>query len=306
MGESTFSMNYEFNLLSVGTNLQLSGGESFPMIDDEPVEKEIVEKKKNFFERFVENIKPSGLLVSAIFGVIAVAASVVAAPLTGVAAVVVGAVAVGAAVAGAVTEAYTYATAFVDTVTGRKTDDAVFLDNVLEIGAITFVLAGGIAALPGLAAAGGIGGGALALEGVGAVALEGGLVISVEGVIAGALEVVVGGTLTGAIALAASMGGGDGNTYSRYIPKGWQVKHEQKSFKEIQKENGWELGEIKKNASNERKAEIKDASGNKIGDLHLGHKVKVNGKNKVVQDHYHLDSEKRAGNNIHHLLPDKK
>ena len=44
MGESALSMNYEFNLLGMATNLQLIGGESFPMIDDEPVEKEVVEK----------------------------------------------------------------------------------------------------------------------------------------------------------------------------------------------------------------------------------------------------------------------
>ena len=96
MGESALSMNYEFNLLGMATNLQLIGGESFPMIDDEPVEKEVVEK--NFFDRFIENIKPSGLLVSAIFGGIAIVAAVVAAPLTGIAAIVAGAVAIGAAV----------------------------------------------------------------------------------------------------------------------------------------------------------------------------------------------------------------
>lgn len=51
MGESTFSMNYEFAALGIGVNLQLSGGESFPMIEDEPVEKEAVEKKKNFWKK---------------------------------------------------------------------------------------------------------------------------------------------------------------------------------------------------------------------------------------------------------------
>lgn len=206
MGESALSMNYEFNLLGMATNLQLIGGESFPMIDDEPVEKEVVEKKKNFFERFAENIKPSGLLVSAIFGGIAIVAAVVAAPLTGIAAIVAGAVAIGAAVASAVTEIYTYGTALIDTITGHQTDDDVFLDNVLTVGATTFVLTASFAAIPGLVAGGG--GSSLALAGGGTMALEGGLIISSELIIAGVLEVTVAGTLVGAIALAASMGNG--------------------------------------------------------------------------------------------------
>ncbi len=147
MGESALSMNYEFNLLGMATNLQLIGGESFPMIDDEPVEKEVVEK--NFFDRFIENIKPSGLLVSAIFGGIAIVAAVVAAPLTGIAAIVAGAVAIGAAVASVAVEIYTYGTALIDTITGHQTDDDVFLDNALTIGATTFVLTASFAAIPG-------------------------------------------------------------------------------------------------------------------------------------------------------------
>lgn len=210
MGESTFSMNYEFAVLGIGVNLQLSGGESFPMIEDEPVEKEAVEKKKNFFEEFVENIKPSGLVVSAIFGAIGVIAAVVAAPLTGAAAVIGGAIAIGATVAAAATEVYTYGTALVDTITGHETEDEVFLENVLTIGATTFVLVSGMAAIAGLAAVGGSGGGSLAVAGGGTMALEGGLIIGAEGAIAGAIEVIIGGTLTGAIAVAASMQGNEG------------------------------------------------------------------------------------------------
>lgn len=212
MGESTFSMNYEFAALGIGVNLQLSGGESFPMIEDEPVEKEAVEKKKNFFEEFVENIKPSGLLVSAIFGAIGVIATVVAAPLTGAAAVIGGAIAIGATVAAAFTELYTYGTALVDTITGHETKDEVFLETVLTIGATTFVLVSGMAAIAGLAAVGGSGGGSLAVAGGGTMALEGGLIIGAEGAIAKALEVIIGGNLTGAIAVAASMGSNEGDS----------------------------------------------------------------------------------------------
>lgn len=215
MGESTFSMNYEFAVLGIGVNLQLSGGESFPMIEDEPVEKEAVEKKKNFFEEFVENIKPSGLVVSAIFGAIGVIAAVVAAPLTGAAAVIGGAIAIGATVAAAFTELYTYGTALVDTITGHETEDEVFLETVLTIGATTFVLVSGMAAIAGLAAVGGSGGGSLAVAGGGTMALEGGLIIGAEGAIAKALEVIIGGNLTGAIAVAASMGSNEGESDSK-------------------------------------------------------------------------------------------
>lgn len=241
MGESALSMNYEFNLLGMATNLQLIGGESFPMIDDEPVEKEVVEK--NFFERFIENIKPSGLLVSAIFGGIAIVAAVVAAPLTGVAAVIAGAVAIGAAVASAVTEIYTYGTALIDTITGHQTNDDVFLDNVLTIGATTFVLTASFAAIPGLAAGGG--GSSLALAGGGTMALEGGLIISSELIIAGVLEVAVAGTLVGAIALAASMQG-DGNTQVKSETKEIEYKNALNSLSDnnkhhiLQEKHAWD------------------------------------------------------------------
>lgn len=241
MGESTFSMNYEFAVLGIGVNLQLSGGESFPMIEDEPVEKEAVEKKKNFFEEFVENIKPSGLVVSAIFGAIGVIAAVVAAPLTGAAAVIGGAIAIGATVAAAATEVYTYATALVDTITGHETKDEVFLENVLTIGATTFVLVSGMAAIPGLAAVGGSGGGSLAVAGGGTMALEGGLIIGAEGAIAGAIEVIIGGTLTGAIAVAASMGSNEGDSNTDF-DKGNYNKVKDNYLKK----NGIDAHELKK------------------------------------------------------------
>lgn len=278
MGESTFSMNYEFAALGIGVNLQLSGGESFPMIEDEPVEKEAVEKKKNFFEEFVENIKPSGLLVSAIFGAIGVIATVVAAPLTGAAAVIGGAIAIGATVAAAATEVYTYATALVDTITGHETEDEVFLENVLTIGATTFVLVSGMAAIPGLAAVGGSGGGSLAVAGGGTMALEGGLIIGAEGAIAGVLEVVVGGTLTGAIAVAASMGSNEGESEAGNSLK--KVKNNKEANK-VAKEFGYEGAEELK-----QDFVFKDgAKFNMMIDTETGEVVLVSIKDSSIQVH---------------------
>ncbi|MCI9052547.1 MAG: hypothetical protein HFI05_11645 [Lachnospiraceae bacterium] len=301
MGESALSMNYEFNLLGMATNLQLIGGESFPMIDDEPVEKEVVEK--NFFDRFIENIKPSGLLVSAIFGGIAIVAAVVAAPLTGIAAIVAGAVAIGAAVASVAVEIYTYGTALIDTITGHQTDDDVFLDNALTIGATTFVLTASFAAIPGLAAVGG-GGSSLALAGGGTMALEGGLIISSELIIAGVLEVAVAGTLVGAIALAASMkGNGNGNKdTSKYVPKTGDWRSLGKKKGQWLKENGYEEVPRQQQGNNKggagkRVSDVYDSNGNKIGRIDKGFKV----DGKTVPEHFHSNSD---STNIHYYFSD--
>lgn len=84
----------------------------------------------------------------------------------------------------------------------------------MTIGATIFALVSGIAAILGLAAVEGSRGGSLALAGGGTMALDGGLIIGVEGAIAGVLEVIVGETLTEAIALAASMGSNEGESYT--------------------------------------------------------------------------------------------
>ncbi|RRJ65498.1 hypothetical protein EHV15_23200 [Paenibacillus oralis] len=98
-----------------------------------------------------------------------------------------------------------------------------------------------------------------------------------------------------------SGGGGAGASnvkYSRWVPEGWQKVFETKSLYQLAKENGWTLGKQTINSSNERKAFIFNSDGDKIGEAHLGHKL----KGKVVQDHFHLNSEVE---NIHHVLPDK-
>lgn len=74
-----------------------------------------------------------------------------------------------------------HTTALVDTITGHKIKDEVFLDNILTIGATIFALVSGIAAILGLAAVEGSRGGSLALAGGGTMALDGGLIIGVEG-----------------------------------------------------------------------------------------------------------------------------
>lgn len=100
MGESGLNMNYEFNVLGAATNLKLKGGREFPEIKDEPVEKQEIEKEKNFFERFIENLNPLGMAVSAVFGLIGIGAGIIALPLEGVAAVVAGVIAIGAGMGG--------------------------------------------------------------------------------------------------------------------------------------------------------------------------------------------------------------
>lgn len=74
------------------------------------------------------------------------------------------------------------------------------------------------------------------------------------------------------------------------------------SIKNISKDNNWTLGDMIRNSSNERKQFIFDSKGNKIGEVHYGHKYYVDGKKVVGQDHFHLYSE---NSEIHHLLPDK-
>ena len=95
---------------------------------------------------------------------------------------------------------------------------------------------------------------------------------------------------------------GSNATYSRYYGKTWKKVFETDSIKKIAQNHNWTLDQIVMNSSNERKQNIYDSNQCKIGEVHYGHKYRVNGKKVVGQDHYHLISD---NNEIHYLLPDK-
>ena len=135
------------------------------------------------------------------------------------------------------------------------------------------------------------------MRGGGSVVTTDGMVFTVDGSVAisETFEAEITVAIAGILAAAGFGNSNQGNSYSRHIPKDWQVKYEEKSMRDIAAENGWDLGQQTKNPSN----------GKEIGEVHLGHKTKVNGKNVVVQDHFHLHAEKATIGNIHHLLPSK-
>jgi len=145
------------------------------------------------------------------------------------------------------------------------------------------------------------------MRGGGSVVTTDGMVFTVDGSVAisETFEAEITVAIAGILAAAGFGNSNQGNSYSRHIPKDWQVKYEEKSMRDIAAENGWDLGQQTKNPSNERKIIIRDSNGKEIGEVHLGHKTKVNGKNVVVQDHFHLHAEKATIGNIHHLLPSK-
>lgn len=145
------------------------------------------------------------------------------------------------------------------------------------------------------------------MRGGGSVVTTDGMVFTVDGSVAisETFEAEITVAIAGILAAAGFGNSNQGNSYSRHIPKDWQVKYEEKSMRDIAAENGWDLGQQTKNPSNERKIIIRDSNGKEIGQVHLGHKTKVNGKNVVVQDHFHLHAEKATIGNIHHLLPSK-
>ena len=151
-----------------------------------------------------------------------------------------------------------------------------------------------------------LGGGAAAAGGA-TLALGGAMVVVSSSVIAIEWSALTAGSLSLSVSDHSSGSeeveeGEAEPTYSRYYGDSWKKTFETKSMKEIAKENGWSLGDTIKNSSNERKQFIFDANGKKIGEVHLGHKYRVDGKKVVGQDHFHLYSENKE---IHHLLPDK-
>lgn len=192
MEESSLEMNYEFNLLGKATNLKLKGGKEFQRIKDEPVEKEQIEKKKNFFSELVENINPIGILATAVCGVLAIGAAIISVPLEGIAAIVCGAIAIGAIIAETATALYTVSIAVIDTVTNHKTSDKTFLRGVLTSGALGFTIG---LTFPFIGGAGTLG---ATIEGIGAVGV---ITVSSSGVI----ENAVG--LLGALLLVSEMNG---------------------------------------------------------------------------------------------------
>ena len=88
---------------------------------------------------------------------------------------------------------------------------------------------------------------------------------------------------------------GASGCYRYWVPDSWNLQYMDQTMAQIVQSNGWSLGGITINSSNERTQVLYGASGQKIGNYHIDHKL----FGKITQSHDHLDNDVT---NIHYVL----
>ena len=83
--------------------------------------------------------------------------------------------------------------------------------------------------------------------------------------------------------------------YQYWVPDSWNLQYMDQTMAKVAQSNGWSLGSISVNSSNERTQILYGASGGRIGSYHIDHKL----LGRITQAHYHLDSN---STNIHYVV----
>lgn len=86
-----------------------------------------------------------------------------------------------------------------------------------------------------------------------------------------------------------------GCCYQYWVPDTWNLQYMDQTMAQIVQSNGWRLGPIDMNESNERTQVLYGASGQIIGSYHIDHKF----GGRITQSHYHLDGDSTR---IHYVV----